>query len=506
MKWHLLTLFLFFLLLGACFADGIAIMPPDYTEKVFMPEQKAVIFWDGTTEQLIIESKITLENVGNVAWLVPIESSTKPEIETADADIFFSLSDLFAPKPKSSDLGLWQTMGASKDSVPQVQVVEQLELDIYDITVLRTTNETALIQWLNQNGYSFPNAFPNLLSQYVQSGNFYFIANKIDLENKYPGIEPSTKDFECAQTLSDLDEIRYNYYYGSRVEDRIPDMMYYEDVCEGADQDAVTALVQLRLGIATPLKITFTPQKPFYPMKVSSLNLGEGKALVYFVSNAPYKDSTGLFSGKAMLAVKTTGLSEHGINNGDYVTMLSWQNQYPTLEHDSFFEQTAFVPELDPNYVPPLEALMDFLAPLLFVLVLLGIVSIPLIVIPFLLGFAIACIFQKSKKKKGFWAESNGIFAWIFAAVLVLLGPIYLIVTVILPALFFGGRANIEWFLDSLIFMALFLLPYFASMAFGFLFRHFKHKKIWLLGPLAIFAAVLLFLFFFSLIFGSFIY
>lgn len=488
MKRHLFTLLFLFLIIGTCFADGCMMLPPDYTEKVFIPEQKAVIFWDGTTEQLVIESKITLEDVGNVAWLIPIESSTKPEIETADEFVFFELSDLFTPMIKNRGSGLWQTMGA-EGGLDAVEVIEQLKLDIYDITILRTTDETALIEWLNQNGYAFPEAFPNLLSQYVKSGNFYFIANKINLENKYPGIDPTTQDFECAQRLSDLDSIRYNYYSSSLLEDRIPSLMERQTDCEGADREAVTALVKLRVGISTPLKITFTPQTPFYPMKISSLNLGEGHALVYFVSDSPYRDSTGLFSEKGMLTVKSGDLSEYGINQGDYITMLIWQDSYPLLQADSFFVKTPFVPTLDPNYVPLEQVILEAIFPLLFILLISGFLSIQLALIPFILGFVITYIFQESKKKKGLWAKSNGLFGLITSAVLVLLGPLFLIVVFVLPVLFFR-RSSPEMLLSGLFFMLLFLLPYYASMVCGFLFRRSKHKKRWILGPVIIFAVI----------------
>jgi len=85
------------LLAGVAFADGMVVRPPNYNKEVFIPEQKAVIFWDGSTEKLILESKISVEDIANVAWVVPIQSSTKPIVETADEQIFYRLADLFRP-------------------------------------------------------------------------------------------------------------------------------------------------------------------------------------------------------------------------------------------------------------------------------------------------------------------------------------------------------------------------------------------------------------------------
>ena len=171
---------LFFLVLfGNCFADGCIMPMPDYSENIFMPEQKAVIIWDGQTEQLTIESKVTTEDIANFAWLIPIESSTKPEVEEADEQIFFELVNLFEEKHDGKNMDLFGT-----NQLPEstgVEVIEQLSIDIYDIAILRATDEIALINWLNSNGYSFPEAFPNLLSDYIKSGSYYFVANKINL-------------------------------------------------------------------------------------------------------------------------------------------------------------------------------------------------------------------------------------------------------------------------------------------------------------------------------------
>ena len=496
---------LFLLLLaGSAFADGMMVRPIDYSKEVFIPEQKAVIFWDGTTEKLILESKISVEDITNVAWVVPIQSSTKPIVETADEQIFYRLADLFRPPRKAQGGGgLLATSAGANDS--GVEVVEQLKLDIYDITILRATDETALIDWLNENGYSFPTAFPGLVRDYIYSGSMYFVANKINLQNKYPGLTTTNEDFECAQELTKGPYYSRSYWGGGDIEQ--DEIAYRMNVpqCENASPAAVAALVQLRLGIATPLKITFTPGRPFYPMKISSFNPGAGDARVYFVSKEPFKDSSGLFTLSNMVQVQDSYLSEYGINSGDTVTLLQWKGNYYSLDRDSFFNETSYNPELDPKYVPITQVIAEWLFMLLIAVIVAAIfLVIPFIAIPFAIGIVVHWVLAQRKNRKSIFGE-NKILAMITAALLVLAGPILLYSLLVLPMLLFGmlyssGAPYFFEMLLSIFVISLFIFtPYFASMACGFFFRKSKYDKKWLLGPAIVFiilvlAAILLFI------------
>jgi preprotein translocase subunit Sec61beta len=492
---------LFLLLLaGSAFADGMVMRPPDYSKEVFIPEQKAVIFWDGSTEKLILESKISVEDIANVAWVVPIQSSTKPVVETADEQIFFRLADLFRPPRKASGgIGILGVSGAQEEG--GVEVVEQLKLDIYDITILRATDETALIDWLNANGYSFPTAFPGLVRDYIYSGSMYFIANKINLQNKYPGMSTTNEDFECAQELTKGPYYSRSYWgRGDIGQDEIAYRMKIPQ-CENASPAAVAALVQLRLGIATPLEITFTPGRPFYPMKISSFNPGAGDARVYFIGKKAFSDSSGLFTLSNMVQVQNSSLSEYGINSSDTVTLLQWKGNYYSLDKDSFFNETEFNPALDPKYVPLEQIIAGWLFVILIALLVAAIfLAIPFIAIPFAIGIVVHWVLAQRKSRKSIFGE-NKVLAMITAALLALAGPVafyaLLVLPVLLSSLFYSGGAPyfLEMLFPSLIFFIISLLifaPYFASMACGFFFRKSGYNKRWLLGAAIVFAILVL--------------
>ncbi len=105
MKEKLFTLLLIAIcLLPLTIADG-GVFVPDYSE-VYAPSQKAAIFWDGTTETMILSTKISVDNLTNLAWVVPIPSKVKPEVDEGDIQIFYDLTDLFNPIDNSKGWGV----------------------------------------------------------------------------------------------------------------------------------------------------------------------------------------------------------------------------------------------------------------------------------------------------------------------------------------------------------------------------------------------------------------
>ena len=150
----------------------------DYYLHLYEPNQKAVVSWDGKTETMILSAAVKSDDIANFVWIIPIQSSSKPIVTEGNISVFRDLVDYFQPK---YDYGKGVTTGGTGG----VEVIESKEIDIYDITILKATNAEDLIEWLNNNGYKVPKEIKSVIEKYVNKGNFYFIANKIDLRNKY---------------------------------------------------------------------------------------------------------------------------------------------------------------------------------------------------------------------------------------------------------------------------------------------------------------------------------
>ncbi len=385
---------------GLASADG-GVIPPHYNDKVFAPEQKAAIFWDGSVERLILSTKITSTNSTRMAWVVPIQSSSKPEVKQSDSSIFFELANLFSELRIYGKVpgGVGFGLGAGK--TPEgVQIVQTQKIDVYDLTVLKATTAESLLEWLKANDFYFPESKKNVLEYYVQKGNYYFIANKIDLLNKYPGASVGENEKACAETIS----INVDYYdldaeeINARIKAQIESGFNENIECSNASFGVVTALVELREGIATPLEFTFTPEKPFYPMEISSVNDGSTLADVYLFGGQCFDDSSQQLQFKN--AVQNSALAEkYGFGKkAKCVSLLRYSGPTYRLAQDSFFTEKPFSPEYGPNYVPPANFAEEFpgmLSGMLFVLILFLVIA----VMPTLVVGALTAYFAKNRKR-----------------------------------------------------------------------------------------------------------
>ena len=338
----LLLLTVTFVISSSSISANGGVLSPDYERIVFLPEQKAVIFWDGTNETMILSTKINSDNISNMAWIIPIPSKSNPEVSEGDIEVFDELSFDFGTwvggdryfylpvelcsisvlfliigficlifilkkeekKSKivmgisvlfivlSLSLGFYSCtffLIGGTDQVFDVDVIEFTKVDIYDIAIIKATNASDVVQWSQANDFIVPPSVIPILDEYCNQSNFYFIINKINLSNVY----------------TTPDEIQI-------------------------------ATEKLQKGIETPLQITFQPEQPFFPMKMSSINKGDTSINVYFISDNSYMDYSGLLIPQE---VRNAG---HGpiipsYNSGDVITLLTYQGNTEDLTEDSYF-------------------------------------------------------------------------------------------------------------------------------------------------------------------------
>jgi len=372
-------------------ADGGAFVMPDYHEHVYLPSQKAAIFWDGENETLILSTMIKADDITDIAWVVPIQSKTKPEVEKGNIEIFYDVAELFMPaeKPSGPGFGAFNLGGKEAD----VTVIESKKVDIYDITILAATDANALVDWLNDNGYKTPESAIPVLRYYCEKEDFYFIANRINLKNKYKDLEITENDRRCAGRIEipwyspgyeDIDYI---------IEDELEYALKYDE-CENASKDAVKVLVELEQGVSTPIKIEFKPDNAFYPQKMSSVNEGDIEINIYVFSRTPIRDENGILSVSRMIKINNDWLKEkYNLTNEKYITLLEYDGDLDGLEQDSFFSETEYDPGLDPTYVSLSDRILGFAgAVLLFIFssLLFGSIAFIIFVLPpFVLGYLI---------------------------------------------------------------------------------------------------------------------
>ena len=310
-------------------ADGMIF--PDNNEKISMPEQKAVMMWEDGTETLILSTKAEPEDITDMAWIIPIRSETKPEVEEGDISLFFDLVDMFGyrrgPVPL---LGIAEGAAVAEE----VSIVEVKMVDVYYIVILQATDATVLVEWLNTHGYYLPEGSEEVLENYVGE-DYYFVINRINLANELD--EPLTSDdYACADTVS------VYLYSEEALEWELEYAFENNDECKDASYDAVKLLKEVELGIETPLKITFEPEIAYYPMVMSSIAEGVATIDLYFLADIYVKDTSGQLESEGRREIPDYIKVEYDIDE-DLATYMRYVGKLEDIKEDSYFtEYTIF--------------------------------------------------------------------------------------------------------------------------------------------------------------------
>jgi hypothetical protein len=262
----------------------------DLQQHLIEPEQKAVVVWDGQTETLLVSSTVRTEettDLARLAWVLPLTSTVQPEVAAGDLRVFATLVAFFAPEHE------YGTVGAAADAVT---VLERKQIDLYDIAVLKAADAHALLAWLHTNGFAVPATAVPVLQASIQGEHGYFVANRIDPRSR-PDLTP-----EALATL-------------------------------------------LRRGLATPLRITFRPPAPVYPLRISSLHAGSSTIEVYVCAPFPVEDASGLLRVDVVealpLRVKKQLARFLDLPTASYVTRLSYHGRLSELTTDAVFRPAA---------------------------------------------------------------------------------------------------------------------------------------------------------------------
>ncbi len=380
--YFVLVFILSILCIPTVFADGC--MFSDEQIHLNEPYQKAVIVWDKetSTETMVLSAAVKSEDIGNFAWIVPIQSKEKPEVYASNITVFEHLVDYFT-EYRGYGKGFGDmTAGMAEGTNQTVTVIESKEIDIYDITILQATDSSNLIDWLNENNYQVPDEAENMFQRYIQKGDYYFIANKIDLKNKYAEeIKEIEEKYETLKTITKnangeiyhdnntatlkekIDLInRYergakwydntNCYYKQyhqdgekwhyRIQKDAPD--YCKSIGYTNPYSKIGLILwDLQEGMGTPLKFVFKPKEMYFPLEITSLNSGYTNIEVYVISDIPVIDKNELLSfdkTKQINAELKEKLQDNlDIGTKGYVTRLTYYDDVKYLNKDSVFQE-----------------------------------------------------------------------------------------------------------------------------------------------------------------------
>jgi hypothetical protein len=144
-------------------ADG-CFFPDSVYRDLYESAQRAVILYGNSTEHLILS--VSFEgDAEEFAWVIPVPE--KPEIAVTDAELFWELSDLTISAISTPGFGCIRHEGLDP-SGDGVDVIQEQVVGPYATAILSATNATALVDWLNANGYIFPEDGEEIISEYIE--------------------------------------------------------------------------------------------------------------------------------------------------------------------------------------------------------------------------------------------------------------------------------------------------------------------------------------------------
>ncbi len=353
--------------------------------------QKALIIWDENKEKetLLLNASFDIDSLANFCWIIPIQSSIEPDVEAGENSVFDLMEDLFpliVQKPWSyysaSYMSSWDGYNNSTVEVLTIQ-----EIGIYDLTTLEASDPNDLTYWLEDNGFNnLPSNFTSKIRAYTNADEkYYFVVNKIDLENEFSlpldYIEEYSHDTwdnlvnDDSLTLSKIDDCidelknfvadiikdEENYDPGSFV-GYIMSESEYDDLYEDwqnitisnyelksfiktriNESELFTTIYDLFEGAGTPLKISFYPDKPTYPLYISSIADNWGGIDCYFIGPDRVKDKNGLLKYQTYRVLTSSIESElenlglYIPNSCDYISLLIYRGYLDSLDEDAIF-------------------------------------------------------------------------------------------------------------------------------------------------------------------------
>lgn len=194
-------------------ADGGFFVSEAYD--IYQPSQKALILYENNREDLILSVRYE-GNANEFAWVIPLPN--KPDIDVSDPELFWELASLTRV--------IMPTEGLSCGPMAPAGLVEVLEREVvgpYDVAILSAKDPTALVDWLNSNGYAFPEEGEEILDEYIKK-EWYFVATRINTGEEATGLAQGT--IEPLKLSFESDEIVYPLRITSLSSERSEVLLY----------------------------------------------------------------------------------------------------------------------------------------------------------------------------------------------------------------------------------------------------------------------------------------
>lgn len=155
------------------------IMPP--YGKEYQPGEATEIFmmYEDGIETVVLKPEWQ-GNMKEFGMVYPVPA--KPTVKAGPANLFWELDEATNPwvQPPVVYAEGRDEDSSVKATAESVTVVEESQVAEYKVTILKATSATSLTSWLKKNGYNYTKEDTSKVKYYVDKGDFYFVALKVD--------------------------------------------------------------------------------------------------------------------------------------------------------------------------------------------------------------------------------------------------------------------------------------------------------------------------------------
>jgi len=162
-------------------------IPFDPSVKVFEPNQRAMIAWNGREEILVLSTDLKASSPTKVLEVIPLPS--EPTVTKGDPEVFRKATELINRR-LAQTLGPQSRSEKSSDAArgPAGLVTEHKQIGAHDLTTTRVLHPEGFVQWvedyLRKAGVDNPTISPamkGVVREYLDDDYKWFVFDVVDL-------------------------------------------------------------------------------------------------------------------------------------------------------------------------------------------------------------------------------------------------------------------------------------------------------------------------------------
>ena len=196
---------------GAALADRGSI-PFDPLVRVFEPNQRAIIGWNGQEEVLILTTDLQASAPTQVLEVLPLPA--EPTVTESDVQVFSDLTAIInSHLAAAEDDGSRNQGMAAGAPGPAAEVTFHERIGAHDVTVFKVLDQGGFVSWVedylaaqNAQAVTVPDPLEQVVGEYLADGYAWFVFDVVSLDS-----EPKTNQAIQYRFASD------SLYYPLRI-------------------------------------------------------------------------------------------------------------------------------------------------------------------------------------------------------------------------------------------------------------------------------------------------